>query len=154
VPPVLAEFRPQLLVTQHGADSHAADPLAHLALSLDAQRRSYQLLHDLAHAYAGGRWLATGGGGYEIIDVVPRAWTHLLAIARHRPIDPATLIPEGWRAYVLERFGAVAPRRMTDGSSAEFVPWRAGYDPASPVDRAIKATRDAVFPELGLDPHS
>jgi acetoin utilization protein AcuC len=153
VPPVLEEFRPQVLVTQHGADSHASDPLAHLALSLDAQRRSYELLHDLAHRHAGGRWLATGGGGYEVIDVVPRAWTHLLGIALHRPVDPVTPTPEGWRAYVLERFDRIAPARMTDGASAEFVPWRSGYDPASPLDRAVMATREAVFPALGLDVH-
>lgn len=34
VPELLAEFRPQVLVTQHGADTHFEDPLAHLAVSL------------------------------------------------------------------------------------------------------------------------
>src|SRR3954447_16965623 len=63
VPPLLAEFGADVLVTQHGADSHAADPLAHLALSVDAQRSSYAMLHDLAHEHAGGRWVATGGRG-------------------------------------------------------------------------------------------
>ena len=42
---------------------------------------AYEAVHELAHRYAGGRWIATGGGGYEIVDVVPRIWTHLLAIA-------------------------------------------------------------------------
>lgn len=152
VPPLLAEFSPQILVTQHGADSHVQDPLAHLSLSLDAQRRSYAMLHDLAHEHAGGRWLATGGGGYEIVDVVPRAWTHLLALALHRPVDPATPIPEGWRAYVSELLGRTAPRRMTDGADASFTPWSSGFDPANPVDRAVLATRTAVFPSHGLDP--
>ena len=152
VPPLLAEFRPQVLVTQHGADSHAQDPLAHLSLSLDAQRRSYAMLHDLAHAYSEGRWLATGGGGYEVVDVVPRAWTHLLAIALHRPVEPATAVPEGWRSYVQERLGRHAPGRMTDGELAAFVPWSSGFDPANALDRAVLATRTAVFPAMGLDP--
>ncbi|WP_130494566.1 acetoin utilization protein AcuC [Motilibacter rhizosphaerae] len=152
VPPVLAEFAPQVLVSQHGADSHVSDPLAHLALSLDAQRRSYELLHDLAHAHAGGRWLALGGGGYEVVDVVPRAWTHLLAIALHRPLDPATPTPPGWREHVQHRFGRTPPARMTDGCPATYRPWAEGYDPDAPVDRAVMATREAVFPALGLDP--
>ncbi|MFM8895168.1 MAG: acetoin utilization protein AcuC, partial [Actinomycetales bacterium] len=42
VPQVFAAFRPQFLVTQQGADTHAEDPLAHLALSLDGQRMSYE----------------------------------------------------------------------------------------------------------------
>jgi acetoin utilization protein AcuC len=36
VPPLLARFRPQILVSQHGADTHRRDPLARLALSIDA----------------------------------------------------------------------------------------------------------------------
>ncbi|CAM5582935.1 Acetoin utilization protein AcuC OS=Streptomyces tendae OX=1932 GN=GUR47_18620 PE=3 SV=1 [Streptomyces tendae] len=72
VPEVLAEFRPQVLVTQHGADTHFEDPLAHLAVSLDAQRAVQVACHELAHEYAGGRWVALGGGGYAVVDVVPR----------------------------------------------------------------------------------
>ena len=41
---------------------------------------------------------------------------------------------------------------MTDGASAEFVPFESGYDPAEPVDRAIIATQNAVFPLNGLMP--
>jgi len=73
VPPLVAEFQPQVLVSQQGCDSHVLDPLAHLGLTVDAQRTSYAVLHDLAHRHAGGRWLATGGGGYELAEVVPRA---------------------------------------------------------------------------------
>ena len=72
-----------------GCDSHFADPLAHLSLSLEGQRLSYQALHRMAHAHTQGRWIATGGGGYEWVDVVPLAWTHLLAEACNRPIDPS-----------------------------------------------------------------
>ena len=93
VPPLLKAFEPVVLVSQQGCDSHAEDPLAHLALSVDGQRASYLALHDLAHSCADGRWLATGGGGYALVDVVPRAWTHLLAIASGRPLDPETAVP-------------------------------------------------------------
>ncbi|HWL37818.1 MAG TPA: acetoin utilization protein AcuC, partial [Frankiaceae bacterium] len=79
VPDVLRAFGPQVLVTQLGCDTHVLDPLAHLALSVDGQRTTYALLHDLAHELCGGRWVVLGGGGYEIVQVVPRAWTHALA---------------------------------------------------------------------------
>ena len=109
VPPLLRAFAPDVLVTQHGCDSHVLDPLAHMALSLDAQRASYAALHDLAHEFAHGRWVALGGGGYEVVDVVPRAWAHLVAIAAHRPVDPAAEVPDGWRLYVQERVGRPGP---------------------------------------------
>lgn len=152
VPPLLREFRPDILVTQQGCDSHIEDPLAHLMLTVDGQRASYVALHDLAHELCGGRWVATGGGGYAIVDVVPRAWTHLLAIVGGAPVDPQAATPEGWRAHVLTLLGRTAPFRMTDGRTPAYRDWVEGYDPASWLDRAINATREATFPLNGLDP--
>lgn len=153
VPHLVEAFDPQVLVTQHGCDSHVLDPLAHLALSVDAQRASYAALHDLAHRCAGGRWVALGGGGYELVDVVPRAWTHLLAEAAGHPVDPTTPVPEEWRDYVRRRLGRQSPARMTDGCPATYAPWDGRYDPDDLVDQAVMATREAVFPAHGLDPH-
>ncbi|MGW2154723.1 acetoin utilization protein AcuC [Nonomuraea sp. NPDC001699] len=152
VPPLLREFDPEILVTQHGCDSHALDPLANLMLSIDGQRAAYAALHELAHETAGGRWIAVGGGGYELVQVVPRIWTHLIAEAAGHPVDPATPTPESWRQYVRERTGEVPPLTMTDGRHPEFHDFSDGYDPADPIDRAVMATRRAVFPLHGLDP--
>ncbi|MFD5322246.1 acetoin utilization protein AcuC [Streptomyces sp. NPDC127098] len=152
VPELLTEFRPQVLVTQHGADTHFEDPLAHLTLSLDAQRAAAEACHQWAHEHADGRWLALGGGGYAIIDVVPRIWTHVVAIAAHRPIEPATPTPEEWRSAVYARTREAGPQRMTDGRRPSWRGWEAGYDPADEVDRAVLATRRAVFPARGLLP--
>ncbi|MCX5607302.1 MULTISPECIES: acetoin utilization protein AcuC [unclassified Streptomyces] len=150
VPELLADFRPQVLVTQHGADTHFEDPLAHLAVSLDAQRAVQEACHRLAHEYADGRWLALGGGGYAVVDVVPRSWTHLVAIAAHRPIDPATAVPASWRDEVYARTRQLAPARMTDGRAVAWREWDEGYDPADRTDQAVLATRRAVFPLRGL----
>jgi acetoin utilization protein AcuC len=152
VPPLLREFRPEILVSQHGCDSHRLDPLAHLELTVDGQRRAHAALHELAHETAGGRWLLTGGGGYELVHVVPRTWTHLLAEAAGRPLDPQLATPPEWREYVRARTGVRAPERMTDGAEAAFTPFSSGYDPADAVDRAVMATRTAVFPMHGLFP--
>ena len=148
VPQVLRVHKPTVLVTQHGCDSHRQDPLADLNLSLDGQRASYLALASLADELCAGRWVSTGGGGYSVLNVVPRAWTHLLAIVSGQPVDPSTPVPESWRAAV----GESAPLTMSDGSDAGFRPFDAGFTPHSRVDQAILATRQAVFPELGLDP--
>ncbi len=152
VPPLLREFAPEVLVTQHGCDSHASDPLAHLMLSVDGQRATYLALHDLAHETAGGRWVATGGGGYALVEVVPRAWTHLLAILGGSPLNPGLATPEAWRAYVAERSRTPAPVAMTDGRPVAYDDWTQGYDPDAWLDRSVAETRAAVFPLHGLDP--
>ncbi|MEU1405527.1 acetoin utilization protein AcuC [Streptomyces sp. NPDC005728] len=153
VPELLAEFRPQVLVSQHGADTHFEDPLAHLAVSLDAQRAVQGVCHELAHEYADGKWVALGGGGYAVVDVVPRSWTHLVGIAAGREIAPEAVIPEGWRQEVFARTRQLAPQRMTDGRwPVSFASWESGYDPADRLDQAVLATRRAVFPLRGLLP--
>ncbi|MGV9790178.1 acetoin utilization protein AcuC [Streptomyces sp. NPDC003435] len=151
VPELLAEFRPQVLVSQHGADTHLEDPLAHLAVSLDAQRAVQVACHELAHTYADGKWLALGGGGYAVVDVVPRSWTHLVAIAAGREIAPETVIPEGWRQEVYARTRQLGPQRMTDGRwPVGYAAWESGYDPADRLDQAVLATRRSAFPLRGL----
>ncbi|HEX7747006.1 MAG TPA: acetoin utilization protein AcuC [Micromonosporaceae bacterium] len=153
VPSVLRAFHPQLLVTQCGADGHRLDPLADLRLSVDGQRATYLALRDLAEELCGGRWVATGGGGYALVEVVPRAWTHLLAVVSGEPLDPAALTPPGWRALAKSRRpNRYVPLRMTDDIDPSYEPWQPTGEP-NPLDRAIMATRKAVFPLHGLDPH-
>lgn len=152
VPHLLETFAPQILVTQHGCDTHVLDPLAHLAVTVDGQRMAAEALHSWAHQYAGGRWVASGGGGYALVDVVPRIWTLLMAELAGVPIPPGTAIPDGWRRDVEVRLGRTAPLHLTDGAEPVMSDWTGGYDPADPVDQAILATRRAVFPLHGLDP--
>ena len=152
VPGLIRAFRPQVLVTQCGADAHRLDPLAHLQLTVDGQRAAYLALRDLAEEITDGRWVATGGGGYALVEAVPRAWTHLLAVATGEPIDPATATPQSWRDLARKRFpNRDVPTSMTDGGGARYEPWQPGGEGSA--DRAIVATRNAVFPLHGLDPH-
>jgi acetoin utilization protein AcuC len=96
VVPALAErFRPEVVVSQHGADSHAWDPLAHLRVTTTAMGSAARLVHAIAHEWAGGRWLATGGGGYDAYRVVPRAWALVWLAAMHRDVPVA--LPDAWR---------------------------------------------------------
>jgi acetoin utilization protein AcuC len=150
VPSLLTAFRPQLLVTQCGADTHVEDPLADLRLSVDGHRTIYRELRDLAERTAGGRWLALGGGGYGLYRVVPRSWTHLLATVLDRDVDPRSPMPAGWLAYASRLTSHPLPTEMTDGADVAHAPWLTGTDR---VDVEILETRRAVFPLHGLDPH-
>jgi len=152
VPPLLREFQPDVLVSQHGCDSHMDDPLAHLMVSVDGQRQAHLALHDLAHEVSAGRWLVTGGGGYAVTAVVPRTWTHLLAIAGGAPLDPQTPTPPQWREHVRTLTGRPGVEVMSDGRDASWTDWSQGFNLDSWLDRSIASTRKAVFPLHGLDP--
>jgi acetoin utilization protein AcuC len=95
VPPLAAAFGPDIVVSQHGADGHVWDPLAHLALTTTAMGESARLVDRIAHRYAGGRWLATGGGGYAVYRVVPRVWALTWLAGAHR--ETPSRLPEDWR---------------------------------------------------------
>jgi acetoin utilization protein AcuC len=151
VPSALRAFRPEILVTQCGCDSHHEDPLADLALTIDGQRAAYRAAHDLAHELCDGRWLVLGGGGYGLVRCVPRSWTHLLAEASGDRLDPNTEIPQQWRDDVTRRgLRARPPTHMTEGGYTGFSRWDSFAD--SRIDRAILRTRRASFPYFGLDP--
>ena len=150
VPDVLEAFRPQILVTQQGVDMHVEDPLAHLTVSLDGLRMGMQALHKWAHRYADGRWVVVGGGGYSWENVVPRAWTHLVAEVAGHPIEPESEVPQTFIEYVRHALDAMPPARMTDGRKPWPKRFDDGYNPEDPIDQAILATRTAVFPEWGL----
>ncbi|MEO8745223.1 MAG: acetoin utilization protein AcuC [Candidatus Dormiibacterota bacterium] len=99
VPAMLRRFKPTVLVTQDGCDTHHLDPLAHLAATTRIWPRVGRVFHELAHELCDGRWLALGGGGYAIYEVVPRAWTLLFAEMVERPDlaaeinDPSSVVP-------------------------------------------------------------
>ena len=94
VPRSVERFHPDVLVTQLGCDTHVSDPLAQMQLTTRAYREVAAELHVLAHTVAGGRWVATGGGGYQWARVVPRAWT--LAFAEMAGAEMPDALPEEW----------------------------------------------------------
>ena len=154
VPAMVRAFAPEVLVSQHGTDTHREDPLANLNLTIDGQRTSYLALRDIAESVTGGRWLALGGGGYSPVRVVPRAWTHLLAIVSGHDLDAATVMPPRWRCEDgVARPDIPLPAEMNDGTTG-LVPYEK-WDGAQgvTVDRAIEDTRGHLYPLHGLDPH-
>lgn len=119
--PALADrFLPEVIVSQHGADAHAFDPLAHLRITTTAMGAAARLVDGLAHRHADGRWLSTGGGGYDVYRVVPRTWSHVWLAATHQeaPKD----LPAAWRdrwAEEAEHYGqAPIPTGFDDEPNA------------------------------------
>ncbi|GAA4542766.1 acetoin utilization protein AcuC [Pseudonocardia xishanensis] len=150
VPGLLAEFRPQILVSECGADTHSDDPLADLELTVDGHRATYQAMRELAERVSDGKWLVLGGGGYSLFRVVPRSWTHLLATVLDRDLDPSTSIPAGWTAHTTGITRVQLPVAMTDGGDPSFPAW--GDGEADRVDSGIVDARRALYPLHGLDP--
>ncbi len=94
LPSLVDAFRPDLIVSQHGCDTHTWDPLTHLSLTTRSAAAQAKLIHDLAHEHCQGRWLALGGGGYDIYRVVPRAWALVWAELAGRALPEE--IPGAW----------------------------------------------------------
>ena len=150
VPELAAAFGPDLIVSQHGADSHAWDPLAHLRNTTTAMGIAARLVDQIAHRFAAGRWLSTGGGGYGVYNVVPRSWAQVWLAGAHR--DVPDRLPGEWRdrwAAEAARYGTTTlPATFTDPPNAGDPPSRT-QDAAERQSRATAAlVRDLVVPRL------
>jgi acetoin utilization protein AcuC len=147
VPVVADRFRPSFLVTQHGCDSHAWDPLAHLRVTTASYARAVALADRIAHELCDGRWLATGGGGYDAYRVVPRSWALINLAQRHVAVPEET--PAAWRGRWEQEAArwdqAPLPVRMIDpAGTAPPEPEGAARRNAATVDRVLRQVEDAV----------
>jgi acetoin utilization protein AcuC len=112
VPEVLRAFGPDLILSQNGCDGHKLDPLTRLSATTRLYEHVPARVHDLAHELCEGRWVATGGGGYDIWRVVPRAWIALWAAVSHQ--EQPEKVPEAWLAKWETKSPVELPRRMRD----------------------------------------
>jgi acetoin utilization protein AcuC len=146
VDPLIRAFDADVLVTQLGCDTHATDPLAHLSLTVDDMASIYARLHSLAHEVHDGRWIATGGGGYQLASVVPRAWTLAFAEMTGRKLPVET--PMGWRERVAERTRTRAPESFTDDPVRLSEQLLDGARRAA--EESVQGWRDLVLPRHGV----
>lgn len=142
LPDLAAAFGPDIVVSQHGADAHAWDPLANLRVTTTAMGSAARLVDAIAHRWAAGRWLSTGGGGYDAYRVVPRAWSLVWLAALHR--DHGLPTPASWRerwTADAEHYGqAPLPEWLEDEPNAGLRP-----DAAQELaDRRAGETADLV----------
>ena len=141
VPPLVRSFDPEMILTQLGCDTHHTDPLAHLRLTTRAYREAFSTLHALAHDVADGRWVATGGGGYQWATVAPRAWT--MAFAEMADAEVADELPRPWVERVEEVVASPVPPTLTE----DPVPPGPADEEAAGV---IELVRRRIFPLRGL----
>ncbi|WP_100012156.1 acetoin utilization protein AcuC [Lentibacillus sediminis] len=104
---IAAYFQPDVIVTQNGADAHCYDPLTHLCATTIIYEKIPKLAHTLAHQYCDGKWIALGGGGYDIWRVVPRAWAQVWNVMKTGEALTGEL-PASW----LEKWQQEAPRPL------------------------------------------
>ena len=141
VPAVLKKFAPEIVISQHGADPHRADPLTDLTLSMDAMALAYHSMSSWARQFADNKWVALGGGGYENHSV-SRAWTHVLAAVSEQPIEPHTSAFDGVM---------MGDENVDRGALSEYSPQHIATCQPTP---ALVATSRAIFPYWGLQPYS
>lgn len=103
VPALLDAFQPDLIISQNGCDGHFYDSMTHMSLTMNAFREIPRLVHELAHTFTGGKWVAVGGGGYDPFRVVPRAWVLLWGEAAGVPVS--NCLPQCW----LEQWQTASP---------------------------------------------
>lgn len=134
VPPLVERFAPDVVVSQLGIDTHYGDPLTHLALTTHGYVALIETIKDLAP-----RWLALGGGGYDI-SVVPRGWTLAYGLMSGQSFDEE--LPAAYR----DKYGG---ERLHDPAGTVAV---AGNRPA--IREEVKETVASLKSLLDLLRHS
>ncbi len=133
VPPLIRAFAPDVLVTQLGIDSYHSDPLTHLQLTTLG---FVEVIREFAAL--GLPWLATGGGGYDLMAVA-RAWTLAYGV----------MLGEEWpdtlpREFALEH----GIGHLRDSGSPE-VPANLRLDIRRHAGETVAALKEQVFPVHG-----
>jgi len=146
---VARRFAPDVIVAQLGADAHYADPQTDLGLTLPGYRWMVDRIVDLADELCGGRLAALGGGGYHIVEVVPLAWTWVMA--RLLDIELPDEVPRPWRDHVCEVVGSGAPRSMGATDTFDGPPERAAIV-LEQTRLVVEQVRAVVYPLNGLTP--
>lgn len=143
VPDLADAFRPDVIVLQTGCDAHTWDPLTHLRCTTPLFEKLVKLVCQIADAHCEGRIVASGGGGYAIHSVVPRAWT--LTWATLAGVSAPDGIPAAWLDEAEREAGVQLPGALRDP------PGTAATEPAHVAarnDRTVRSARRKVLQHL------
>jgi acetoin utilization protein AcuC len=143
VPQFAEAFRPDVIVLQAGCDAHLLDPLTHLRCSTNMYADAVRVICDVANAVCDGRVIATGGGGYAVHHVVPRAWS--LVWAALCEADVSDVVPDAWLAHAERDAGEALPRTLRDPMDA----WKRtshSIDAETTNRRTVDAVRTQCLP--------
>jgi len=134
VPPLIHAFRPDVVVTQLGVDSFYNDPLTTLQLSMYGFEKVVRRIKELAP-----RWVALGGGGYDVSNVV-RAWTLAWAVMNGIELNdelPKSYLEKAAKVGIYERVlrGDPPPRSPSEQIRME-------------VERIVNYLKKTIFPKV------
>ncbi len=118
VPHLLQRFKPDIVVTQLGADTFQADPLTHLNLTTNGFEEILRMMKELVP-----RWVALGGGGYDVGNVA-RAWTIAWAVMNGVDLPdemPASFLAGPGREAGFRGSGVRDPRVVELGKGKELM---------------------------------
>jgi acetoin utilization protein AcuC len=147
--PLARAFRPDVIVAQLGVDAHHSDPQTELGLTIPGYRSLVRQTISLADELCDGRLVALGGGGYHAVEVVPLAWTWLLAELGGMQLSDE--VPEAWRHHVSAQFRGEPPCSM--GAHDSYCPPPAiAKTLLAGTAEIVRQTREAVFPHHDLVP--
>lgn len=148
VPPLLRAFKPEIIVSQFGVDTHYDDPLAHLSLTMEVYGEIASTLHSLAHEISGGRYLVLGGGGYKP-ESVARAWTIMFSKISESTIPDE--LPKKWVKFCRENMKREPPNTFSD-THERFLNNSERETITEAVEHIIKEIKTRIFPTHGINP--
>jgi acetoin utilization protein AcuC len=135
VPPLVTAFKPDVLVTQLGIDTHVLDPITHLRLTVQGYTRAVQELSQLSP----GKWLALGGGGYNI-GAVMRAWTRAYGVMLEHEWPQE--LPQSFRSeYGLDRLDDPEPPPLSPDVAEQVRKY---------AENSVAEVKRTIFPAHGL----
>ena len=142
---VAEAFRPDVIVLQNGCDGHLEDPLTHLRATTRLYEETVRQVCGIADRVCGGRIVATGGGGYSIWRVVPRAWTLVWGGLSGQTVPNA--IPREW----LDRWQGESPELLPDAMrdpDGEYPPVPRRAEVEATNRRTLESLRRQALPLL------
>ena len=117
--PILADFKPGLLLVSAGFDAHEQDPLGGMRMTAGGYRGLAQQLVTAADRYASGRMAIVTEGGYHLPALMESLDATLGAMAGDAGAAVSAAIPDGGDDK--PRRGMLAVKRVR---AAQFAYWR------------------------------
>ena len=137
IPPLVRAFKPDVLFTQLGIDTHFQDPLTHLSLTTQGFNLAVKKLGFLAAKI--GKWVAVGGGGYDL-SAVSRSWT--MALASMANFDLPNDVPNEFTSLSnLTTFADIPPAPAEQQYLDEIQSRNA---------QSLNEIRSLIFPKFGI----
>jgi len=146
VVPLFESYRPNLLVTQLGVDGHYMDPLAHLTYTTHGYETVLKRLKALSNSMCDIGWLATGGGGYHVVNVA-RLWTLFLSIILDEKVP--SKIPDDFLEKCQQLQYQECPTTMRDENEVVQM-YFTREEVSLDLERTLRRLKELVFPCHGL----